>query len=91
MAFVLTKATSVTIGKGIKYIGKNAFVAFGYDDITDYGWIEKVYFTSNITFIATDASGNTTNFSVVANSEENAFAYASALYRQDYTYEVVTD
>ncbi len=86
-AFVLTKLASVTIGSGISYIGKGAFHSMGISGVEDYGFIEKIYFTSEVSFVAIEyETGNTSEVTFLANSEENAEEYAKLLYRPSYTY-----
>ncbi|MBQ9084449.1 MAG: leucine-rich repeat protein [Clostridia bacterium] len=99
-AFVLTKASSITFGSGIKYIGENALWSMGVaedEGTRDYGFIEKVFFTEDVTFkvysydsetdTVTD-TGETVTFK--ANDSENATEYAKLLYRGNLVYSTYT-
>lgn len=87
-AFFLTKADSITFGTGIKYIGENALCAMAITGVTDYGFINAVYFTGDMSFTATkleDSSSETLSF-VADADEETAHEYAKLFFKKGYTY-----
>lgn len=86
-AFALTKAKTIIIGKGIKTIGNGAFWAMGIIGEEQHGFIEEIYFASDITLVATEIETEEKEIlAFVANSEENALNYAKIFYRAGYTY-----
>ena len=90
-AFALTKAKTIILGKGIKNIGNGAFGAMGIIGEEQHGFIEEIYFTADITLVATEIeSGEKESLVFVANSEENALNYAKIFYRVGYTYSLET-
>ncbi|MBE6634899.1 MAG: hypothetical protein E7617_01690 [Ruminococcaceae bacterium] len=86
-AFLLTKAKTIILGKGIKTIGNGAFCAMGIVGEEQHGFIEKIYFAADLTLVATEIeTGEKEILIFAANSEENALNYAKIFYRTGYTY-----